>query len=298
MSYNIKNGRLLNNEGIKNIDNDKKIRKTSIDIYPNYKKSESNPIKSDSDIKNIKNDVEKIKKNLILDFVDFPETNISEEKLENIFDLDEYLSLSAKPLISNYKPYIHNKSQNNTDENTDYKIDQITNQKSNSLKKKDNNIMESNINEKKTKKKKTSLLRRTTSVPKLIGNFEEEKKEEFQEIKSFINKNSKINRNDLSDSEVLIKSNNNYNVILDQNDNDKCHQFHISHTEGENKLKNKKELDVDLEEDNEIISELNSPHNELFFYLFENLLEDYMKSKYSNFQIKKEINIINKLIEN
>jgi hypothetical protein len=260
------------------MDNNRKIRKTSIDLYPNYKKNESSTLKKISEAKNSKNDVEKIKKNLILDFIDFPDSNNEEEKKENNLDLDEYLSLNAKPLNCIYKPDVDNLNQCNDDKSKNYKFNENNKQLSKLSINPEKEISDYNIDEK-IKRKKKSLLRRTTSAPKLVGCSDENEKDDTLEgdCNKVINLEVNKNRSSLKferQSKQIEKQN------CNEGNNDKSNHIHVAHSEGENKEKNKKEIEVDYEDENEILSELSSPYNELFFYLFENLLEEYMKTRY------------------
>jgi len=268
---------LLNPEGIK-IMNNRKIRKTSIDLYPNYKKNESNTPKKNSETNKRKNNVEKIKKNLILDFIDFPESNNEEEQNENNLDLDEYLSLGAKPLNCNYKPDVDNLNQGNDDKSKSYKFNENNKQLSKLSINPEKEISDYNIDEK-IKRKKKSLLRRTTSAPKLVGCSDKNEKDVTFEgdCNKVINLEVNINLSSLK-FEGQSKQIEKKNCI--EGDNDKSNHIHVPLKEGENKEENKKEIEVDFEDENEILSELSSPYNELFFYLFENLLEEYMKTRY------------------
>ena len=260
---------MLNGGGIKNIENNKKVRKTSIDVHTNYIKSESNTFKKDLDSRKSKNDIEKIKKNLIIDFMDFPESNKDGNINSNNYDLDEYLSLSAKPSDYNNREYIDSEHQSNFDKKK-INSNEINKQRSSLLINLEKDFSDFNPLEKVKSKKKTSLLRRTTSVPKLIGcsNINEKLECTGVECRVTISElNSEENKN----------LNHKHTIITNQGYLEKQEQTYISHTEGENKVKSE---DKDIEDENEILTELNSPYNELFFYLFENLLEEFMKSKF------------------
>lgn len=188
--------------------------------------------------------------------------------------------MSAKPSNYNSKPYLNNENKSNIHKNDENKLKQINNHILALRINEEKDISYSNLEEKVKKKKKTSLLRRTTSVPKLIGCVDIIEKEQSTEIKSKII-NSDVKKNDYSfNSQDNNQLKPNDMIILKEGNFEKPDLLHISHNEGENKLESKKDLEMDLEDENEMLTELNSPYNELFFYLFENLLEEFMKLKF------------------
>jgi len=254
--------------------NNKKSRKTSIDIYPNYIKTENNPQIIKVDTIDYNDDFYRIRKNLIKNYVDFPENSEEKENQES-HEVDEYLNLGMKSK-KKFKYFNNNKKINNTSNQLISNINQDL-EKTNSdyLIKKE--FIE-NISEEKTqKKKKISLLRRTTSVPK-INNLEESIEKDDRTIIKIKNKlEIKIsNSSDSNDKPMNKKKKYITNTTKNDNKFDLFAKKSNSLIKGD---KNKNEKEIYFENDLEYMNELNSPNNELFFYVFENILEEYMKKK-------------------
>jgi len=272
---------LIKSGGTKIIENNKKIRKTSIDLFTNYKQCGSYTPEKDSESKNSNNDIKRIKKNMILDVIDFPKAYNNWERNLNIYDLDVNLSLNAKPSSFKNKKYKNIDDESNPDKKDQSILLNINKQNSALPIHAEKNISDFYPDEKIKKKKKTSLLRRTTSVPKLVGHTYINHKEESNEKKSKITKLEQ--ENNVFSPCLEINKDLKQKFIFEENrrnDDDTVH-IHISHTEGENKFNSEDNTFKDIEDENEILTELNSPYNELFFYLFENLLEEYMRSRFN-----------------
>ena len=169
-------------------------------------------------------------KNNKINFVHFTMNNNEE---------DEYAGLTGKNINNNKKS---ESKQNKFD------LDKLKSTTSSSNG--DNEIIN------KTKNKKNSLLRRTTSVPKLID-LNNEYNENFVDFSKE------------SNSEYSMKGKHS-DCINNCSDSTKDSEF------------------CDYKEDENIdFTELDSAYNELYFYLFENILIDFLKLKFND-------NIINK----
>jgi len=270
LSFNIKNGKLFNS-AIKIIDNskNKKFRKTSIDVYPNYKRTDENLIEKTSEMTKKNYYFDRVKKNLVINFFDFPVNNKNCGETNEINYLDEYIDLgfnnSSNKIISRNKKEIKINNTQIEQSNTNIL------QKNLSEKFKNKDSFDCLMDDNGKKKKKRSLLRRTTSVPKLNIYGES----------IIMEKNNSSDENNITNISTGHKISEKHITDIIHSKN-KIELKQTSHTESCIKNNSISEEEIDFEEsENEKLNELNSPYNELFFYILENIVEEYIKSKFS-----------------
>ena len=260
LTFNMQNGNFLNSE-IKLLYSkyNKKQRKTSVDFYSLEKKEQINSNKKNEKSENDNNNNNKlltIKKNLMNKF-DYEKLNINKEIIlsnkinllqENDFPNDEYKFLKAEDSKSN-------------------NFLELTKANSHIPKgKKKTSLLE---NPKIKNKKKKSLLRKSTSVPKLdyneIEKIEPSHKDTIESTESSESPITKLIENKIEIEEKnLLGNNKSRKTTKDTAEN----------------MSEINDIDFDDESENEKFIELDNPYNELYFYLFENILEEYISSKF------------------
>lgn len=217
---------------------------------------------------------------------------------KNSCDSDEYANLKAEN--NKKKKNIHNNSNidnNNTNisnNKTSSAANSINNNISNKKVSKDFEVIKQNsemlvkgekeIFEKLDdgiyrKRKRTCLLRKTTSVPKLL-NLEISENDKGKENLDINNKD--ISNNSSEEKEKNLNLNINLNItnqLSDKLSNKTTTRKSLRQSKNDKITLN--EVDFENEKANEVITELDSPYNELFFYLFENILEDFLRAKYN-----------------